>query len=277
SAECCQAYDDPRRLLHSAVPLMGIEIGSGVPGSSRIHEHPTRCELFGERHRDGVQRGLGTAITKHVDAEGRAGAIDGAPERGAVAADHDDARAGRCQKQRQECLGHADRAKDVDFVSRPDVADDLFAWRAIVVRAIPALLMRTSRCEHCRERLRTAAATLSSLVTSISTHCTSSPSARSSLAARVPRPASLAPSQTLNPSAASRRTTSRPIPLLAPVTRALCAAAILKSPVLALANAVRACATPQGRPSAAHQILSRASAQESMALGRNRCNEPTSE
>src|SRR6185312_2384413 len=117
--------------------------------------------------------------------------------------------------------------------------------------AIPALLTRTSRCEHCCERMRAAAATLSSLETSISTHCTSSPSARKSAAARVPRSASLAPSQTLNPSIARRRATSRPIPLLAPVTRARFAAVILESPCPVPDNGVLARSSPQGKARAA--------------------------
>src|SRR5580693_2279947 len=86
---------------------------------------------------------------------------------------------------------------------------------------MPALLTSTSRCPDSSPMTAAAASTLAWSVTSRARKRTSRRSAASSSAARRPRPASREPRYTTYLASASWAAMARPIPLLAPVTRAM--------------------------------------------------------
>jgi hypothetical protein len=55
-----------RRLLHSAVTRMAIEIGRGIAGIGGVHLRRLTLQLFGERQTYRVQRGLRTVVGQRI-------------------------------------------------------------------------------------------------------------------------------------------------------------------------------------------------------------------
>src|SRR5580692_1184605 len=94
-------------------------------------------------------------------------------------------------------------------------------WLGELPRAMPALLTRMSSRPYSRSIHSAASRTDASRVTSSETNRASTPSARSSRSASSPRSWSRAPASTVKPRAPNCRAVSSPIPLLAPVIRAI--------------------------------------------------------
>ncbi|BCG71121.1 hypothetical protein MesoLj113a_22790 [Mesorhizobium sp. 113-1-2] len=108
---------------------MRIEIRRGVAGSGGVDHDAARRELPGEGHGDRIERCLRASITHDI---GRLAVAGGTRDRAEVAADHDDAGGRRCQQQRQECLGDANRAEDVNVIGGLHIGDILAARRPFV-------------------------------------------------------------------------------------------------------------------------------------------------
>jgi hypothetical protein len=119
---------------------------------------------------------------------------------------------GRAAKRREERVGDGDDAKDIGFVGAPEDVHAVFVTGVPMSSEMPALLTRTSSSE-------TEAAALAIVSASV----TSNNSGRPPIwpATSAPRSASRAPTRTLYPFSASCRAMCNPIPLVAPVTRAV--------------------------------------------------------
>ncbi len=90
-----------------------------------------------------------------------------------------------------------------------------------LVPVIPALFTRMSSWPYSASVQAAAFRTLSSLTTSSSTERASAPPSRNATSAAWPSASSRAPTSTVTPAAPSWRAVSNPIPLFAPVIRAI--------------------------------------------------------
>src|SRR4029077_18922467 len=121
-------------------------------------------------------------------------------------------------------------------------------------RAIPALLTRMSSRPYSRSTQSAASRADFGSVTSSRTNRASAPASRSARSASRPRSSSRAPASTVNPRAPSWRAVSSPIPLLAPVIRAI---VVVMAPTLVTGRSGRERPLVPGTGSTTHRAPGR--------------------